>query len=186
MISKILNNLKLFFEVFLSATIASIIGLLATEKTYFYVYRVALLISTLLTVVVTVALYYKDDIDAYLWSQDIRGYLEFPRIGILFDEKIDKHFSKIEIEQWTSYFNEEKFIVENITKEEIHIKYSVILNPYGETYPEEDLFHLKTLTEIRRYINQGGIFVNVAGIPFYYGYDALNDKNVPLANEIYT
>ena len=50
-------------------------------------------------------------------------------------------------------------------------KYSAILNPYGSVYPETDLSNLETLHKILEYVNEGGLFINVADMPFYYAYN---------------
>jgi len=50
-------------------------------------------------------------------------------------------------------------------------KFPIVVNPYGGVYPEEDAFSLKTLESIFLYVKNGGIFVNIADIPFYYAYD---------------
>ncbi len=44
----------------------------------------------------------------------------------------------------------------------------VVVNPFGETYPEENPYEYTTFSKIRRYVESGGVFVNVAGIPFWY------------------
>lgn len=49
--------------------------------------------------------------------------------------------------------------------------YPVVINPYGGVYPEDDLTNLSTLNEIFSFVRNGGIFINVADIPFYYAYD---------------
>ncbi len=50
-------------------------------------------------------------------------------------------------------------------------KYSAILNPYGSVYPETDLGNLETLHKVLEYVNEGGLFISVADMPFYYAYD---------------
>lgn len=50
-------------------------------------------------------------------------------------------------------------------------KFPIIINPYGGVYPEENISSLKSLDEIFYYVRDGGIFVNVADIPFYYAYE---------------
>lgn len=50
-------------------------------------------------------------------------------------------------------------------------KYNIVLNPYGGSYPESDVTILRSLDNIFWYVRKGGIFVNIADIPFYYAYD---------------
>jgi hypothetical protein len=47
----------------------------------------------------------------------------------------------------------------------------IVLNPFGEVYPEEDLSLHTTLTKIRDYVSCGGVYVNVAGYPFWWQYN---------------
>lgn len=47
----------------------------------------------------------------------------------------------------------------------------IVVNPFGEAYPEEDLSLHTTLTQIRDYVYGGGVYVNVAGYPFWYKYN---------------
>jgi hypothetical protein len=46
--------------------------------------------------------------------------------------------------------------------------YNAIINPYGGVYPEYDLRNFKIMNRILNYINEGGLFVNVADIPCYF------------------
>lgn len=50
-------------------------------------------------------------------------------------------------------------------------RYSAILNPYGSAYPEVNIKDLPVLHTILNYVLHGGLFVNVADIPFYWAYD---------------
>jgi hypothetical protein len=51
-----------------------------------------------------------------------------------------------------------------------------LLNPFGEVYPEEDFVSSKTINQIRNYVWNGGVYINVAGIPFWYRYDPWSGK----------
>lgn len=44
----------------------------------------------------------------------------------------------------------------------------IIINPFGEAYPEEDLSLHTTFTRLRDYVHGGGVFVNIAGYPFWW------------------
>jgi len=50
-------------------------------------------------------------------------------------------------------------------------RYVIIVNPYGAVYPELDIKELTIWSRIRDYVFHGGMFVNVADIPFFYAYD---------------
>lgn len=47
----------------------------------------------------------------------------------------------------------------------------MIVNPFGERYPEANFQSLPIASKIREYVWEGGVYVNVAGIPFWYCYD---------------
>ncbi len=53
---------------------------------------------------------------------------------------------------------------------EVHgsLRDAMILNPLGESYPEEDIANMMTFTRIKKYIQSGGIFVNINGLAFWY------------------
>lgn len=50
-------------------------------------------------------------------------------------------------------------------------RYNVILNPYGSVYPEVNIKDFLVLNTILEYVLNGGLFVNVADVPFYWAYD---------------
>jgi hypothetical protein len=58
-----------------------------------------------------------------------------------------------------------------ISAAEIDPCFDAIINPFGETYPEEDWPTRRTYKRILNYINDGGLFVNVSGFPFFYYWD---------------
>lgn len=79
---------------------------------------------------------------------------------------------------WYSEYDEndwkEKFKNYNcklITSTKIDDEFSVLINPFGETYPEENEPNLQTLKNILKYVSGGGVFINVAGFPFFYSYN---------------
>ncbi|MEM2129089.1 MAG: hypothetical protein QXZ70_00670 [Candidatus Bathyarchaeia archaeon] len=59
--------------------------------------------------------------------------------------------------------------------------YTVIINPYGEVYPEHNVGKLESLTKVLSYVNSGGIFINISGIPFYYAFSLALKRRVDLA-----
>jgi hypothetical protein len=64
-----------------------------------------------------------------------------------------------------------------ISASEIDISFDAIVNPFGETYPEENYDSKTTYLRIRNYIASGGLFVNVAGFPFFYYWDHDEGRN---------
>lgn len=57
--------------------------------------------------------------------------------------------------------------VESISAKAIDNKYSMIINPFGDNYPEEDLKIRKTFYNLRKYMADGGILVATGGA-FYW------------------
>jgi hypothetical protein len=47
-------------------------------------------------------------------------------------------------------------------------RYDIVVNPFGEAYPEEDLALHTTLKQLTEYVYSGGVYVNVAGYPFFW------------------
>ena len=114
-----------------------------------------------------------------------KGYVLWERrltqkVGILNDMKWDLKNGEIytctdiSLEEWEEEIKElarkrkVKIKVNWITSEENFDSYNAIINPYGGVYPEYDLKNFKTMNKILSYINEGGLFVNVADIPCYW------------------
>lgn len=53
-----------------------------------------------------------------------------------------------------------------------------IINPFGGLYPEEDLKTYSTLIRIINFVKEGGLFINVADIPFYFAYDPTLNRRI--------
>jgi hypothetical protein len=58
----------------------------------------------------------------------------------------------------------------------IEVGFDIIINPFGERYLECDMANMRTLKEIKRFVKRGGVFVNVAGLAFFYMYDPSSGK----------
>jgi hypothetical protein len=77
--------------------------------------------------------------------------------NIINEGQIDTKAKLIEITKpWTRWFLD---------------RYSIILNPYGPKYPETDIENLTIMKSILHCVENGGMFVNVADIPFFFPYD---------------
>ena len=77
-------------------------------------------------------------------------------------------FSHVLSKDWSSLLQNASSSVSFISSSEIDSSYDAILNPFGETYPEENYASHTTYLRILNYITNGGLFVNVAGFPFFY------------------
>ncbi|MCL4420453.1 MAG: hypothetical protein M1477_02020 [Candidatus Thermoplasmatota archaeon] len=54
-------------------------------------------------------------------------------------------------------------------------RFNCIVNPFGGMYYEESFTDQKSLHKILKYISDGGIYVNVSDIPFFYAYNIETD-----------
>lgn len=73
-----------------------------------------------------------------------------------------------------------------IKKESSIFKYPVVVNPYGGVYPEKNASTLESLNFLFDYVNKGGIYINIADIPFYYAFDQYHKRMInttPLAGD---
>jgi hypothetical protein len=52
----------------------------------------------------------------------------------------------------------------------------IVVNPFGETIPEKKDSMNIGFDTICEYVRNGGIFINVAGHPFFYGWDVTNNR----------
>lgn len=109
-----------------------------------------------------------------------------PAIGIIADLPwLGTHgcaWSRMGPKEWLSRMNDT--MANSETKAEIKLirvskpwtrwfldRYAVIINPYGSTYPETDTEDLSVMRSILSYVQNGGMFVNVADIPFFFAHD---------------
>jgi HEPN domain-containing protein len=85
---------------------------------------------------------------------------------------------KFQSDDYEKYFSsitkngQNKYEISRISISQINNKYSVIINPFGEAYPENDLGEYNCFRVIQNYITDGGIFVGSGGLLFFYGWDA--------------
>jgi HEPN domain-containing protein len=98
-------------------------------------------------------------------------------------------FSEFKIEDWEKKFSQTvdagkpKFEVERIPLSKIGSEYAVIINPFGEVYPEKDTKGRFAFNQLMDYVEDGGVLVNVAGFPFFYAWDVLKGAEEPIVDE---
>lgn len=118
----------------------------------------------------------------FLISRRNRTWKKLARVGIFNDIPWD--ISNEEVRTWTDLSPTEwlaELKSKSILKKEnrkvsatfIDVRrkfdrYHVIINPYGGVYPETDAIQEVALERIFSYVEQGGIFVNVADVPGYW------------------
>lgn len=180
----------------LAGTLAGIIGRILMQPPVDVTILILLSIATLILV-----LYGYGEIS--IWMHHLRLWrrkgnrILVPKVGILNDMGWDTKNS--EISAWTNIGPEEwrTEILGQAREKKARIKveltsvtksfdtYAVVLNPYGGVYPERDLKNFETLSKIMNYVNEGGVFVNVADIPGYWAYSALLERRLDTTPPIF-
>jgi len=94
-------------------------------------------------------------------------------------------FTNVSPTVWGELLRSEQTEISSISATEINSSFDAILNPFGETYPEEDFALKTTYQRILKYIRNGGLFVNVAGFPFFYYWDHKEGRNEAIATSRY-
>jgi hypothetical protein len=105
--------------------------------------------------------------------------------GYAFDRTQEKpcipSFAEGSPKDWGSLLQSDNTSITFISAAEIDTRFDAILNPFGETYPEENYQSRTTYSRILSYIRNGGVFVNVAGFPFFYYWNHAEGQPVPVA-----
>ena len=115
-------------------------------------------------------------LDGYVTGRDEKICIKYPFTNDSKDfwkkniESLDKSSGKFEIVQTN---------IENISEE-----FAVVLNPFGEEYPEINRKSKAAFNALKNFIEDGGIYVNTAGFPFFYAWDVLEGKEYPLSEEM--
>jgi hypothetical protein len=168
--------LIIFISLFLSTIIAEISNLLPSN---YYMYIPSGLFITI--ALLAAYLVFFDRIEKFFWRISYKRKFKRPYIGILKEERCKPAFTRFTPEDWRNRFHT-KYKVKLISIDEIKNGFTVIINPYGEVYLEKDVMTFKTLERIKKYIAEGGIFVNAGGLAFFYGFDG--KRNFPTGKEI--
>jgi hypothetical protein len=124
-----------------------------------------------------------------IWKNKMVKKSRSPLIGILREPQCensnDGHPSTSFLsDDWKNYLQRQSLTTEILSIGQMSDKYSVIINPYGEVYPEVDPITLVSFKSIKQYIRNGGIFVCAGGLAFYYCWDAKTRRRVFLSKEI--
>ena len=90
-------------------------------------------------------------------------------------------FSDVTAKDWGVLLQNDDSSISFITASEIDSSFDAVLNPFGETYPEEDYQSKATYLRILNYLSNGGLFVNVSGFPFFYYWDHDRGQNIAIA-----
>lgn len=119
-------------------------------------------------------------IDRRIWRHWQRKRLNQPEIGIISEEGCPSPFTRFEPGDWNNKLSGESSF---LSVDEIDDEFAVIVNPYGEAYPEKSTIELPIFDEILSFISNGGIFVCAGGYPFFYAWHLDRERQVPLAED---
>jgi hypothetical protein len=114
-------------------------------------------------------------LDGYVTGRNEKVCLNYPFTNNSKDfwkkriETLDKTLGKFEIVQTN---------IENISEE-----FAVVVNPFGEEYPEINRRSKSAFYVIKNFIEDGGVYVNTAGFPFFYAWDVLEGREYPISEE---
>jgi len=98
-------------------------------------------------------------------------------------------FTEFKIEDWEKRFSQisdagkSKYEIEKIPLSKVGNEFAVIINPFGEAYPERDVKKRIAFNVLKNYIEDGGVLVNVAGFPFFYAWDVTKGVEKPIVDE---
>jgi hypothetical protein len=79
--------------------------------------------------------------------------------------------------------NVTKYEISEIPTVEVNEQFSVILNPFGEAYPESNVRTRDTYEQIKTFIENGGVFANTAGFAFFYSWDTARGERTAISEE---
>lgn len=143
----------------------------------------AIVLSVVAAVVIATWLTWPS-IDRFVWRLTGRIRFRNPRVGVLVERGCSPTLSKFGPQDWLVTLGRRWSQVCYVAPEDITTKYAIIVNPYGETYPEEYVLRTRTLNRIERFVLDGGVFVHAGGYPFFYAFDRKNGTPIPLASEL--
>lgn len=87
-----------------------------------------------------------------------------------------------DVDFWEHYFDAlkkngaPKYDVRKILSNEISEEFAVVMNPFGESYPESNIDSRDTYEQIKFFIENGGVFANTAGFAFFYSWDTMRGE----------
>lgn len=98
-------------------------------------------------------------------------------------------FSEFKIEDWGKRLSQisqsakPKFEIERIPVSRVNNEFALIINPFGEVYPEKDIKKRSAFNHLKNYVEDGGVLVNVGGFPFFYAWDVTKGAEVAVVDE---
>jgi hypothetical protein len=110
--------------------------------------------------------------------QFIRSRFSSPQLGVIRTaDQSDGDFGSIRMgcdfspQIWVRDFQANHLSSQTVEYSKSIRNFDVLFNPYGERYLESDISNMRSLKEIKEFVKNGGLFVTIGGLPFFYMYD---------------
>jgi len=110
-------------------------------------------------------------IDWLFWRLLWRIRFRNPAIGILAENNLRPIGSKYGPNAWKRAFTDIDYETNEISVRDSFKKCRMVINPYGEGYPEENIVTLRSFSKFCNFVYNGGIFVSIGGYPFFWAFD---------------
>lgn len=120
-------------------------------------------------------------IDSRIWPILWKRRFRSSAVGVSFLEGAKPLASRYLPTEWYDWFRSQKLKARYIRPGESLSRVDILVNPYGEGYPEENALRLKSFEKIEDFVFNGGMFVSVGGYPFFYALDTHSKEPVALA-----
>ena len=133
----------------------------------------------------------------YYWRIWYRSSFKNPEIRILNgyvtsqlnEQRCARGYTQFTPEDWRAHFegrqDDRTYRASTIFADSIdQCRFGVIINPFGEYYPEQNPLDLTTFESIKKFMSGGGIFVHAGGIPFYYSWDSKASRRHPTSKDV--
>jgi hypothetical protein len=95
-------------------------------------------------------------------------------------------FIDYRLDDWEKRFSQivnggkNRYDIKKIPMSRTSNEFAVIINPFGEVYPEGDPRKRLAFNILKDYIADGGVLVNTAGFPFFYAWDVNKGEAKPV------
>ena len=105
------------------------------------------------------------------------------------EKRCEPHVTFKDTQFWKQYLgamkkgNVTKYDMREILTIEADEQFAVIVNPFGEAYPESDVHARDTYAQIKSFIENGGVFANTAGFAFFYSWDTVKGEKKAISEE---
>ena len=149
------------------------------NKIVFYISVTGLEVSTFLFI-------FNIQLSRFIWLFKHKYRLKKSIIAIIDEGDLEPEKSRFKPDYWEKLIKN-GYRIEKISAlipEKISMRYVAVINPYGECYPEKDMGERTTFKQIKKYVNEGGIFVSTCGCAFWYAWNKDVGK-ISTAAEVY-